>query len=216
MTMGTIYGVLLNDRASIERLAEEFGKEPYKVPPKAPILYIKPVNTVSHGGATVLVPGAPGTVQIGSTIAAVIGASASRVSRQQALSHVTGFRLVADLSLPHGSFYRPAIRERCRDGFCPLGSLNEAADFDVHQAVITTSINQQVVQTWSLANAVRKIDELIADVSEFMTLERSDLLLLGLSDQPPTGRPGDVINIEATGFKPLAFHIESELEQALQ
>ena len=27
------------------------------------------------------------------------------------------------MSLPEESFYRPAIKAKCRDGFCPLGEL---------------------------------------------------------------------------------------------
>jgi 5-oxopent-3-ene-1,2,5-tricarboxylate decarboxylase/2-hydroxyhepta-2,4-diene-1,7-dioate isomerase len=38
-----------------------------------------------------------------------------------ALEHVAGWLLVADLCVPHAVYYRPSLRWRVRDGFCPLG-----------------------------------------------------------------------------------------------
>jgi 5-oxopent-3-ene-1,2,5-tricarboxylate decarboxylase/2-hydroxyhepta-2,4-diene-1,7-dioate isomerase len=34
---------------------------------------------------------------------------------------VAGLVVVADLSVPHDSFYRPSVRHKARDGFCPIG-----------------------------------------------------------------------------------------------
>ena len=34
---------------------------------------------------------------------------------------VAGWMLVADLCVPHGSFYRPNVRLHARDGSCLLG-----------------------------------------------------------------------------------------------
>src|SRR5690625_3881101 len=49
---GTIYGALLNYQGAYEKLAPVMKADPYKNPPKAPILYIKPKNTlISHGKA---------------------------------------------------------------------------------------------------------------------------------------------------------------------
>ena len=207
---GTIYGVMLNDPASLVRLAEQFTKDPYKAAPRAPILYIKPANTVASDQSVVLIPPSPGRVQIGATIGAVIGRSATRVSKDAALSYLDGFRIVADVSLPHESFYRPAIRERCRDGFCPLGATLNPAGFEVNNAAIKLSINGRVVEQRNLADAVRPLDRLLADVTDFMTLEPGDVLLLGLSDQPPLAKSGDEISILVEGLGALGFRLAQE------
>ncbi len=214
-TIGTVYGVLLNDRASIERLATEFVADPYKAPPKAPILYIKPVNTIRSDGDTVPLPSDPGRVQIGATIAAVIGQPATRVPRQKSLEHVAGYRVVADISLPHQSFFRPAIRECCRDGFCPMSGLRQPTGLDVSEAAITLSVNGIAIQTRTLAASVRRIDQLIADITEFMTLETGDILLLGIADQQPIAGPGDDIRIDVTGLGHLSFGLVLDPEEKL-
>jgi 5-oxopent-3-ene-1,2,5-tricarboxylate decarboxylase/2-hydroxyhepta-2,4-diene-1,7-dioate isomerase len=209
-TIGTVYGVMLNDPASLVRLAEQFSKDPYKAAPRAPILYIKPANTLAGDQCVVQVPALPGRVQIGATIGVVLGKTAARVSKEHALGYVDGFRIVADVSLPHESFYRPAIRERCRDGFCPIGPLVKAPDFAANQALITLSINGATVQKPSLDDAVRPLDQLLADVTEFMTLRAGDVLLLGLADQPPVAKPGDQISISVAGLGSLSFQLAQE------
>ncbi len=209
--IGTVYGVLLNDPATHERLGEQFNQDPYKAPPQAPVLYVKPANTFAHDGAAVPVPRTPGHVQIGATIGASIDRTASRVTKAGALSHVGGYRIVADVSLPHASYYRPAIRERCRDGFCPMSEVFKASkDFDVRTALITVSINGQIVEQRTLEAQVRPIDTLLCDVTDFMTLQQADVMLLGLSDQPPLAQPGDQITIDVAALGRLQFLVTLE------
>ena len=52
----TLYGVLLNYRGALAALGEAVNKPPYKAPPKAPVLYIKPANTWIGDGAPIPVP----------------------------------------------------------------------------------------------------------------------------------------------------------------
>ena len=47
---GTVYGTLLNYRDALAAMGDSLSQPPYKAPPKAPILYIKPPNTVIAGG----------------------------------------------------------------------------------------------------------------------------------------------------------------------
>ncbi|MEN9670300.1 MAG: 4-hydroxyphenylacetate degradation bifunctional isomerase/decarboxylase, partial [Pseudomonadota bacterium] len=47
---GTVYGTLLNEKKALAALGEQVHVAPYKAPPQAPVLYIKPRNTwVSEG-----------------------------------------------------------------------------------------------------------------------------------------------------------------------
>ena len=112
----TVYGVLLNDRATLQRLTPQFDSAPYKAAPRAPVLYIKPRNTFAGNHAAVAVPADPGEVRIDATIGLVIGSAATRVPASDAMRHVAGFAVVSDVTLPHENYYRPAIRQRDRDG----------------------------------------------------------------------------------------------------
>lgn len=208
---GTVYGVLLNDRATVQRLAPQFDSAPYKAAPKAPVLYIKPRNTLAADRAAVAVPADPGAVRIDATIGLVMGATATRVASQDALRYIAGYVLVSDITLPHDNYYRPAIRQRDRDGFCPMGRVVAASpDFDVHQAVLQIAINGQEVYTRGFDQLVRPAAQLIADVTEFMSLSAGDVLLLGPGEGSPTAHPGDTVLISVPGLGDLLHTIVTE------
>ena len=89
-TRGTVYGTLLNHRDALAALSEQVHAAPYKAPPKAPVLYIKPRNTWSQPGAAVVVPADAPELEMGATLGLVIGRTACRVGVADALSHVSG------------------------------------------------------------------------------------------------------------------------------
>ena len=211
LPLGTVYGALLNDRATVERLSPEFDSAPYKAAPKAPVLYIKPRNTFAGEGAAVAVPAEPGEVRIDATIGLVIGKRASRVSVDQALSHVAGFLVVSDVTLSHENYYRPAIRQRDRDGFCPISRIfKDEAGFDLDNATLSISINGERAYERSFATLVRSAAQLLADVTDFMTLSVGDVLLLGPGEASPLAHPGDQIRIVVPGLGELNHSVVEE------
>jgi 5-oxopent-3-ene-1,2,5-tricarboxylate decarboxylase/2-hydroxyhepta-2,4-diene-1,7-dioate isomerase len=86
--------------------------------------------------------------------------------------------------------------------------------FDVRTALITVSINGQIVEQRTLEAQVRPIDTLLCDVTDFMTLQQADVMLLGLSDQPPLAQPGDQITIDVAALGRLQFLVTLEDEEA--
>ena len=50
ITLGTVYGTLLNFRSEVEAWAPKMNEAPYKAPPKQPVLYVKTANTWSNDG----------------------------------------------------------------------------------------------------------------------------------------------------------------------
>ncbi|WP_039051683.1 fumarylacetoacetate hydrolase family protein [Bordetella avium] len=208
--IGTVYGVLLNDPATVERITPSFSLTPYKNAPKAPILYIKPQNTLAGEGAAVAIPVEPGVVRIDATVGVVFGRAASRVSAEHALAYVAGYIVVSDITLPHEDYYRPPIAQRCRDGFCPIGPMQDASQFDLAHAKLSVSINGNEVMRRSLSNMVRPLPQLIADVTEFLTLSPGDVLLLGAPEGAPLAYPGDSIRIEVDGLGSLSHTLVVE------
>lgn len=207
----TAYGALLNDSATLQRLAPQFGCAPYKAAPVAPVLYIKPRNTFARDGAAVAVPSAPGEVRIDATIGLVIGQAATRVTVQQAMAHVAGFVVASDVTLPHENYYRPAIRQRDRDGFCPMSApLAGGGGFDPDKARLLVHINGQIAYVRSFSTLVRPAAQLIADVSEFMTLAAGDVLLLGPGEASPLARAGDQVHITVPGLGELRHSVVEE------
>jgi 5-oxopent-3-ene-1,2,5-tricarboxylate decarboxylase/2-hydroxyhepta-2,4-diene-1,7-dioate isomerase len=185
---GTVFGCALNVRAERARLTEEFTREPYKSAPRTPVFTIKPANTWSTGGAPVVVPAGATHVRPAAALGAVVGTRVRRANVAQARAAIAGWRLVNDLALPFASYYRPALRFACRDGFCVLGPivavrattgqrLSEAVD--ASDAVLHTRIDGRTVASLPISDLVLGLPDLIAAASEFMTLEAGDLMLAG-------------------------------------
>lgn len=184
---GTVYGTLLNFQAERAALAAQMSQPPYKAPPQAPVLYVKTANTWSGNGASVPVPARVAQVEIGATLAMVIGP-------------VTKYVLMNDLSIPHASFFRPPVKFKCLDGFLGIGSQLVMTD-DPKTFKLEIRINGDLRQTVDFSNLVRDAQTLFTDISEFMTLREGDVLMLGCDCLPGGGRPlaavGDVIQISA-------------------
>jgi 5-oxopent-3-ene-1,2,5-tricarboxylate decarboxylase/2-hydroxyhepta-2,4-diene-1,7-dioate isomerase len=199
---GTIYGALLNYREELAALGDQVNQAPYKAPPQAPILYIKTANTKSVDGAAIAMPAGVDALWMGAALGLVIGKTACRVPASQALDYVSGYRVINDVSVPHASYYRPAVRHKCRDGFCPLGpEVARDALADPDALAVRVYINDKLEQENTTANLVRPVAKLLADVTEFMTLFPGDILLVGLPENPPLARIGDrvVVEIEQVG-----------------
>jgi 5-oxopent-3-ene-1,2,5-tricarboxylate decarboxylase/2-hydroxyhepta-2,4-diene-1,7-dioate isomerase len=202
MPSGTVYGTLLNFSGELKALAPQMSQPPYKAPPKAPVLYVKTANTWSAHGAAIAVPARVPEVEIGATIAMVIGAAGT----------VAGYVLMNDLSIPHASFFRPPVKFKCLDGFLGIGErlLPVCEAGDPAGFTLEVRINGALKQTVNFKHLVRDAVRLLADVGEFMTLRPGDVLMLGCDAGRPLGRAGDRVNISAPGFGTLSNRLVAE------
>lgn len=178
---GTVIGVLANDPAMLAAMGDAVNAPPYKAPPRAPILYVKPANTwIAHGAPIPLPAGVP-ALEMNATLGVVIGTTACRVPEAHALEFVRGYTIVNDVCEPHASFYRPGVRQRCRDGFCAFGPWVVAANAvgSPDALAMRVFVNGQLRGADNTGNLVRGIARLITDVTEFMTLAEGDVLLVG-------------------------------------
>lgn len=198
---GTVYGTLLNYRGALAALGDAVHKPPYKAPPKAPVLYIKPANTWISDGAPIPVPSDVDALQMGAALGVVIRCTACRVPAESALDYVAGYTVVNDVSVPHDSYYRPSIRLKCRDGFCPISPVivdrTRVADPDA--LVVRVFVDGALRQQNTTANLIRSTARLIADITEFMTLSAGDVLLTGVPENAPLARAGQRVAIEIEG-----------------
>lgn len=209
---GTLFGVALNYRGLLESRLDEFQQPPYQKPPVKPVLFIKTPNTRNSHGQPVVYPQGVERLQPGPALGVVIGRSASRVRAADAMAHVAGYVIVNEFSLPEESYYRPAVKAKCRDGFCPLGpEFVPAAEVqDPHALTLKLFVNGELRQENSTANLVRGIPRLIEEISEFMTLHAGDVLITGTPEGRVDVQPGDLVEVEITGLGRLANPVVAE------
>lgn len=154
------------------------------------MLYLRPRNTWSGTGAPILTPANVPALKMAGTVGIVIGPFANQVA---------GYIAVNDVSIPHESYFRPAIRQRCRDGFCVIGT--ESIGHPPEE--IRISINGELRCRARIDSLVRPIDRLIEDISEFLTLQPGDIVLIGEPPHAPLARPGDRVRMEIDGLPAL-------------
>jgi 5-oxopent-3-ene-1,2,5-tricarboxylate decarboxylase/2-hydroxyhepta-2,4-diene-1,7-dioate isomerase len=199
---GTVYGVLLNHRSALQELGAAVDEAPYKGAPRAPVLYVKPRNTLAAQGDPIAVPQECAELEVGGCLGLVIGRTACRLSPREALQAVSGYVIVNDVSVPHSSFYRPSIRFKARDGFCPIGPhvTPRSSITDPDALTVRTYVDGVLCQSATMADLVRPISGLLADVTEFMTLFPGDVLMAGVARPVPRARAGQTVVIEIDGL----------------
>jgi 5-oxopent-3-ene-1,2,5-tricarboxylate decarboxylase/2-hydroxyhepta-2,4-diene-1,7-dioate isomerase len=199
---GTVYGTLMNFRGELDALGDRMKEAPYKAPPQAPVLYVKPTNTWTENGGRIVIPAGVSEVAIGATVAMVM----------KSAREVAGYVLMNDVSIPHDSFFRPPVKFNCLDGFLGIGdrirARNEAGDPAVFK--LEVRINGELKQTVRFSQLVRSADKLLADVGEFMTLGEGDMLMLGCDVGRPLARAGDHVEIKMPALGTLANDFVAE------
>lgn len=199
---GTVYATLLNYKGALAELGDAVNASPYNSPPKAPVLYIKPENTFSRHGATIPMPEGLTKLKVGATLGLVIAKKAIAVNEENARSYIAGYIIVNDICIPHDNVFRPAVPFYARDGFCPIGPWIIERDEGINpdSLAIRVFINDILKQENSTANLIRSASRLLADVTEFMTLNPGDILLVGTPENAPLVEIGDKIRIEIDGI----------------
>lgn len=214
---GTVYGTLLNFRQERAALGPRMTAPPYNAAPRAPVLYIKPANTWTPNGRSIVLPAGASTVWVGATIAMLIGPPAPATSDKSAMDNVAGYVLLGDLSLPQPNLFRPPVRYNCADGLLGVGStvLPASPEIDPREFRLEVRIDGALRQTVVFTDLVRSAPQLLADVAEFMTLRPGDLLMLGCDVLPGSGerltaQAGQRIELGAPGFEPLLHPLVAE------
>jgi 2-keto-4-pentenoate hydratase/2-oxohepta-3-ene-1,7-dioic acid hydratase in catechol pathway len=200
---GKIVCVGLNYRGH----AEEQGAEP----PEHPILFAKWPTALIGPGDPILLPSISASIDYEAELGVVIGETARGVPVDEALDVVRGYVCANDVSARDLQLAdRQFTRAKSLDTFCPVGELVPASAVPDPQALrIRCLVNGEVRQYSTTADMIFSVAELIAFVSEAITLEPGDLLLTGtpegvglFRDPPVFLADGDevVVEIDEVGW----------------
>ena len=215
---GVVVGVLMNDPAALAAVGAAAFAAPYKAPPQAPVLYIKPRNTLAQALAPMVLPQGCAALEVGVNLGLVMGRSAFRVPEAQALACVAAYALTIDMSVPHSSFYRPSVRLKALDGSCRIGphrvretwpEMGHELASDTRPFNITVHLDGVLAQQANTGQFTRQAARLIADVSSFMTLHPGDVLMLGTPAGAPWVHAGQRVRASIEGIGELEFAVEA-------
>jgi len=177
--------------------------------PERPILFAKWPNTLIGPGEPIVVPAISQQVDYEAELGVVIGQRVKGASADNALDAVAGYVCVNDVSARDLQFADGQwVRGKSPDTFCPVGPrLVPASEIPDPQALgIRAVLNGETMQESTTANMVFGVAEIIAFVSQAITLEPGDLIATGtpagvgaFRDPPVFMQPGDEITIEIDG-----------------
>ena len=198
--VGTIIALGLNYADHLKELSKELTVSTQD----EPLVFLKgPGALVGHRGHTRR-PADVTFMHYECELAVVIGKTARRVSRADAMSCVAGYTVCNDYAFRDylENWYRPNLRVKNRDGATALGPwFVDAADIpDPHQLALKTYVNGELRQHGSTAHMVNDIPALIVYLSSFMTLQAGDVILTGTPEGVCDVAVGDEVITEIEGI----------------
>jgi 2-keto-4-pentenoate hydratase/2-oxohepta-3-ene-1,7-dioic acid hydratase in catechol pathway len=188
--------------------------------PTAPLLFAKWPNTLIGAGDAIVLPPEATEVDYEAELGVVMGSTARRVSEREALDHVAGYICVNDVSARDLQFGDGQwTRGKSPDTFCPVGPrLVPREEIDDPQALaIRCVLNGEAVQDSSTAQMIFSVAEIIAYVSQIITLEPGDLIATGtpagvgvFRDPKVLLQDGDEVSVEIERVGTLTNPVEKE------
>jgi 2-keto-4-pentenoate hydratase/2-oxohepta-3-ene-1,7-dioic acid hydratase in catechol pathway len=185
--------------------AEEQGTEL----PQAPLLFAKWPNTLIGAGEAIVIPPITRQLDYEAELGVVIGERVRGASAENALEAVAGYLCLNDVSARDIQFSDGQwVRGKSLDTFCPVGpELVPASDVpDPQGLAIRALVNGESLQDSSTSNMIFSVAEIIAHVSQAITLEPGDLIATGtpagvgaFRDPQIWLQPGDEVTIEIQG-----------------
>lgn len=161
--------------------------------------FLKPSSSAATSGGEAEIP--PGIEQLTceAGFALVIGTTARFVSRAEAWGRVGWVTAAVDLGLAESGAGDEGslLRSKGRDGFTPLGpDFVAAGEVDPSGLRVRTWVNGRLVQEDSSAALPFGFDQVVADLSQHLTLEPGDVILAAPAAGPVSLGPGDTVVVE--------------------
>jgi 2-keto-4-pentenoate hydratase/2-oxohepta-3-ene-1,7-dioic acid hydratase in catechol pathway len=201
--------------------------EESKMPvPEYPILFNKFNNTIAAHQDVILLPFDSQQVDYEAELAIVIGKTAKRVTKAEALTYVFGYCAANDLSARDLQFRTNQwLLGKCCDGFCPVGPYLVTADEvgNPNDLGIRTYVNGEMRQNSNTNDMIFHCDELVSYISQHMTLYPGDLILTGTPEGVILGYPkeqqvwlkdGDEVTVEIDKLGRLTNRMKLEVLSA--
>lgn len=178
--------------------------------PEHPILFMKACAVTAPTDPIVIPKGSTKTdweVELG----IVIGGRTQHITEAHALDHVAGYFVANDISERHFQTEMGGqwVKGKSADSFAPIGPYLVTKDEIANPQNLSMSldVNGQRMQTGSTSTMIFSVPQIVAHVSQFITLHPGDLILTGTppgvggGQKPPRFlQAGDVVTAKIEGL----------------
>jgi 2-keto-4-pentenoate hydratase/2-oxohepta-3-ene-1,7-dioic acid hydratase in catechol pathway len=186
-----IVAVGLNYRARAAELAEAL--------PELPVLALKPPSAVIGPDDPIVLPPQSEFVEHEAELAVVMKRRCHKVAAPRAREYVLGYTALNDVTA-RDVRVREGLPTRAKsfDTFCPLGPCI-ATDVDPSALSVEGLVNGVVRQVGSTKDLIFPVEDLVARVSEVMTLMPGDVIGTGTPAGAAQLLPGDRVEVRVEG-----------------
>jgi len=180
--------------------------------PKHPILFMKATSSISGAYDEIVRPRNAKQIDWEVELGVVIGKRAKYVNEKEALDHVAGYCVVNDLSERHFQMHLTGqwTKGKSCDGFGPVGPYLLTRDemFDPQNLDMSVTVNGTKMQNGNSSDMIFSVGQIIAHLSELMTLHPGDIIAtgtpagvgMGQKPEPVYLHDGDEIVTTITGL----------------
>ncbi len=179
--------------------------------PQEPILFTKATSCIIGPDDDVEIPRNSKATDWEVELGVVIGTTAKYVSEEQALDHVAGYCVINDVSERDFQIRRSGqwVKGKSADTFGPIGPWLVTPDEvgDPQNLALWLSVNGERRQDGTTATMHFSVAQIIAHLSQFMSLHPGDVIAtgtppgVGMGMKPPVYlKPGDVMELGVAGL----------------
>jgi 2-keto-4-pentenoate hydratase/2-oxohepta-3-ene-1,7-dioic acid hydratase in catechol pathway/uncharacterized damage-inducible protein DinB len=178
--------------------------------PKHPMIFAKYHNVLAGHKEVIPIPEVSVEFDYEAELTLIIGKQAKNVAKENAIDYVAGYTIGNDISVR--DYQRRTIQflqGKSFDKSGPIGPVMVTRDemSDVDKEYMILRLNGQIMQETPLADMVFSVSDLVAQISECMTLEPGDVILtgtpggVGAARTPPVWiQHGDTVEVEITNI----------------
>jgi 2-keto-4-pentenoate hydratase/2-oxohepta-3-ene-1,7-dioic acid hydratase in catechol pathway len=182
--------------------------------PDEPILFAKAPSSIIGTGAEIVYPQGVQRLDPELELGVVIGRRGRSVREAEGLEYVAGYTIVndvtaRDLQRRDQEKKWPWFRAKSFDTFCPLGPYLVLQDeiADPQQLELTLRVNGEIRQHSTTSKMIFGVRQLVAFISQYMTLEPGDVIATGTPEGIAPLNRGDVLEGTITGLGTLVNRV---------
>jgi fumarylpyruvate hydrolase len=188
----------------------EMGGDPSR---ESPIFFSKPADAIAGMGGVVAYP--PGTTDLHHEVELVVAIhrGGANIPASDALNHVWGYAVGNDLTrrdlqAQARTSGQPWDMSKGFDDSAQIGALTSASEFgELATQAIWLKVNGQTRQQSTLDKMIWSVPEIIAALSQLVTLQVGDLIFTGTPEGVSALTPGDEVTAGIEGLDPIEFRI---------
>lgn len=196
----------INTLFCIGRNYADHAKELSNPVPALPVVFTKPINTVTYDGGEIIVPtDLTDDVHHEVEMVVAIGKYGRNIPENEAMDYILGYGVGIDVtardvqsSLKAKS--HPWTLAKGMDTFAPIGNFVDAAKIeDPHNLDISLAVNGKIRQKGNTRDMIFSLPALISFLSQYCSLHKGDLIFTGTPAGVSKLNNGDTITAQLGG-----------------